>query len=97
MENSELIQILSIIIGIISLIALIKFFEIASNVRKIKDQLFFSADDYISKAREELFVGNKEKTREYYLRARFSVAKSNWNQSRKKTYFDNIDKALNEL
>lgn len=97
METSAFIEIASVIVGIISIIALIKFFGLCSNVQLIAKKLNPNWDDLVFKAREEKFIGNKEKAREYFMRAKYRVQTSNLNEQKKKYYYDNIDKALSEL
>ncbi len=68
------ITIVGAISAVISLITLIVFFVMASNVSKINKTLhrtMFPGAEFYGKAQEELYVGNKAKTKEYLLRAKF--------------------------
>jgi hypothetical protein len=68
-----------IIASIISLVALIVFFVMAHNINVIKKHLTGGESPisrYLSLAAEEKSIGNKDKAREYLLRAKHRVAQS---------------------
>ena len=74
-------MITAIIIGaIIQLFTLIVFFIMASNISKIKKHLLRMVDDggymYFNMAKEELYVGDKEKSKDLLLRAKYQYKNS---------------------
>lgn len=66
-----------IITALINVIVLIVFLVMAKNVSDIKKILSkgFSYEEYMDSADEELHIGNKEKAREYLLKADFRARK----------------------
>lgn len=70
-----------IIFAIIQVIILIVFCVMASNVSKIKKYLTIGDDHpglrYRKMAREERYIGNKEKAKEYLMRARYQYEDMN--------------------
>lgn len=71
----EIFNTISVIAGIISIISLIVFFGMASNVSAIKREMEqeLSFEDYIDKSNEEKYIGNKVK--EWLLRAEYKLIK----------------------
>lgn len=67
-----------IIAGILNFIVLIVFFTMAGNISKILKHLTKrnSYINYVDLAEEEYYLGNKEKAREYLLRAELNAKKS---------------------
>lgn len=74
-----------IISGIVSLISLIVFFVMASNIAKIAksvsdiriivDSENIIAESLLIMADKQIYLGNKEKAKEYFLRARYRYEK----------------------
>ena len=73
----EIFNTISVIAGIISIISLIVFFGMASNVSAIKREMEqeLSFEDYIDKSNEEKYIGNKVKAKEWLLRAEYQLIK----------------------
>lgn len=63
-----------VVIGaVVQLATLIVFFVLAFNVSKIKDSIVkpYSGKQYLSMADEEKYIGNKDKAKEYLMRAKY--------------------------
>lgn len=71
----EELQTILIIGAIINIIVLIVFFVMASNVSKILKHLTKRNNytNYLDLAAEEIYIGNKEKAKEYLLKAEFNA------------------------
>jgi hypothetical protein len=70
---------ISIIAAIVSIITMIVFFVMAANVAKIKrtlDRAEPAIPRYLALSEEEAYIGNREKAKEYLLRTKFHISKS---------------------
>lgn len=103
MENS--IMTVVAVGAVIQLIFLIVFFVMASNVSKIRKHLVaeLQGKRYFEIAQEEIYIGNKDKAKEYLLRAkyRYEVMEENYyvngELSPPSIIIKKIDKLLSEL
>ena len=58
--------------AIIQIITLIVFFVMAGNISKINKRIAsISGEEYLRMAEEEKYIGDKEKAKEYLLRAKY--------------------------
>lgn len=67
-------EIAIIITGIIQVITLIVFFVMAANLASIKNNLYYEdppVSKYMRMADEEIYIGDKQKAKEYLLRAKY--------------------------
>ncbi len=91
----------AIVIGaIIQLITLIVFFVMGFNIEKIRRELeVVSGQRYMEMAEEEKYIGNKEKAKEYLLRAkyRFEIKRDKHPEYILSAIIPVIDKKLSEL
>lgn len=67
--------VIPIIIVLVQIIILFIFFGMASNVSEIKKNINRrpTLKEYLDMAEEEKYIGNKEKAKEFFLRAKFNV------------------------
>lgn len=80
---------------IISVVCLIMFFSIASNISVIKkalcDRSFYqnelSSRDYYNMYLEEKYIGNREKAREYLMRSCYKIESDTTISDKKKENF----------
>lgn len=71
MEDGVIVAI--VIAGALQLVLWIVFFVMAWNISTIRREVSYShekASQYLEMAKEEIYIGNKEKAKEYLLRAR---------------------------
>lgn len=81
----------SIVLWIILVVA---FFQLVGDVRKIKDKIITEGDEYyhyMGLAKEEHYLGNTEKEREYLIRAQ-SHARHSEQESAVRTLLDALDR-----
>lgn len=73
----ELLSIIPVVAAIVQIIILVVFFVMAKNVSEIKKNINRkpSIKEYLDMAGEEKYVGNKEKAKEYFLRAKYHTEK----------------------
>lgn len=77
--DREILEIFSLIQGIVSIVMIIVFFIMSGNISKLKKQLVpsTSEDDLIAEAKKQIFCGNNEKAIALYHQAAFVIKNQN--------------------
>lgn len=100
---SDILSLIAVIYGVISIVMIVVYFQLASNVRQIKEVLMVSLrnDNYkhlMQRAKEEQFIGNTGTAKELLLRAKFHIQKdSKLTESNKAAGLAMVDQLISEL
>lgn len=77
-EFTVILAVIFLIFGVLQIILFFKIWGMCDNISKIKENTtvpkvnnYAKADDYAETAEEQLYLGNKEKAKEYFLLAKY--------------------------
>lgn len=93
---------ITIVIGILTLITIIVFFGMASNIRKIlevvrKDDIDVYSSEYLDKINEEIYIGNKVRAIELLRRGKYRCDKIKSQQVKNNMNTNIIDSKITEI
>lgn len=93
---------ITIVIGILTLIMIIVFFGMASNIRKIlevvrKDDIDVYSSGYFDRINEEIYVGNKVRAIELLRRGKYRCDKIKSQQVKNNMNTNIIDSKITEI
>lgn len=83
-----------VIVAIIQFIVLIVFFVMANNIGKIRKEIVRNVDWFMENGKMESHIGNKQKAKEFYLKALCRIDKdiSMWSKEKIENKINDLDK-----